>query len=69
MVREFLQDEANPENLGRELTALIDDKDYRQQVITGLERVRENLGSGDGARNMAQLVISLVDPATNPKAE
>ena len=69
VVREFLQDEANPENLGRELTALIDDKDYRQQVITGLERVRENLGSGDGARNMAQLVISLVDPATNPKAE
>jgi lipid-A-disaccharide synthase len=61
VVREFLQRDATPANLSRELTALIDDADYRRQVITGLERVRENLGSGDGARNMAQLVISLID--------
>lgn len=61
VVREFLQNDASAENLSRELTALIEDTGYRRQVIAGLERVRENLGSGDGARNMAQLVVSLID--------
>jgi len=61
VVREFVQHDATPDNLGRELNALVDDAAYRQQVITGLGRVRENLGGGDGARNMAQLVISLID--------
>jgi hypothetical protein len=56
-----LQDRATAENLSRELTALIEDRDYRRRVIEGLARVRENLGAGDGARNMAQLVVSLID--------
>jgi hypothetical protein len=29
-------------------------------VKTGLDRVRENLGTGNGAHNMAQLVLSLL---------
>lgn len=61
VVRELLQDDANAENLCRELTALIDDREYRRQIIDGLARVRENLGAGGGARNMAQLVVSLID--------
>jgi len=66
VVREFLQHDASPENLSRELKALVEDVDYRQRVIAGLGRVRENLGSGDGARNMAQLVVSLID-STSPR--
>ena len=61
VAREFLQGEANAENLCAELTALIEDRDYRQRVIAGLARVRENLGAGDGSRNMAKLIISLID--------
>jgi len=61
VVREFLQRDASPENICRELNALVDDSAYRRQVIAGLERVRENLGGGDGARNMAQLVVALID--------
>lgn len=61
VAREFLQDEATPENISAELTALIEDRNYRRQVIAGLAAVRENLGTGDGSQNMAQLVISLID--------
>jgi lipid-A-disaccharide synthase len=61
VVRELLQDQANAENLSRELLALIEDRDYRRRVIDGLGAVRENLGAGDGARNMAKLVVSLID--------
>ena len=61
VVREFLQQEARAANLAGELFALLDDRDYRNRVIEGLARVRQNLGAGDGARNMANLVLSLLD--------
>ena len=61
VVREFLQQEAHAANLAGELFALLDDRDYRNRVIEGLARVRQNLGAGDGARNMANLVLSLLD--------
>ncbi len=61
VVREFLQQAAQPDAIGAELFALVENLEYREQVLSGLERVRENLGAGDGARNMAQLVLSLID--------
>ena len=61
VVREFLQSEADAGPLAAELFALLEDREYRGRVIDGLERVRENLGAGDGARNMANLVLSLLD--------
>jgi len=60
VVREFFQGDVNPETLSGELFELIDNQQYRKQVKAGLAEVRENLGAGDGARNMAQLVLSLL---------
>jgi lipid-A-disaccharide synthase len=60
VVREFFQRDVNPETLSRELFELIENRRYREQVKAGLARVRENLDAGDGARNMAQLVLSLL---------
>ncbi len=34
---------------------------YESKVAFNKMRVRENLGAGDGARNMAQLTLSLLD--------
>ena len=61
VVREFLQSDANPEAVSAELFELLDNAEYRARVKTGLESVRENLGEGGGARNMAQLVLSLIE--------
>ena len=61
VVRELLQQAANPAAIGDELFRLLDDQAYRQQVIDGLGQVRANLGAGDGARNMAQLVLSMIE--------
>jgi lipid-A-disaccharide synthase len=60
VVREFVQRDANPETLSGELFELIENRQYREQVKAGLALVRENLGAGDGARKMAQLVLSLL---------
>ena len=59
VAREFFQRDVNPQTLSGELFELIENQQYRKQVKAGLTRVRENLGAGDGARRMAQLVLSL----------
>lgn len=61
VVREFLQAEANPEAVATELFELIDNSEYRARVRGGLELIGKNLGAGDGARNMAQLVLSQIE--------
>ncbi len=65
VVQELLQDNATPENISAELFKLLQDQVYRQQVISGLQQVRENLGEGAGAQRMAELIRHLVeaDPA------
>ena len=60
VVREFLQADVNPETLSTELLELTENQQYREQIKTGLAQVRTNLGAGDGAKNMAQLVLSLL---------
>jgi len=60
VVREFFQGDVNPKTLSGELFELIDNRQYREQIKSGLARVRDNLGAGDGARKMAQLVMSLL---------
>jgi lipid-A-disaccharide synthase len=60
VVREFLQQDANADTVSRELFELLDNQAYREQVKNGLKRVRENLGAGNGACNMAQLILSLL---------
>jgi len=66
VVRELLQGDANPAAIARELRRLLDDAEYRAAIGKGLEKVRRNLGSGNGALNMAELVVSLLPPA-NPE--
>ena len=61
VVREFLQRDATPGAVGDELFRLLDDGAYRREVKAGLARVRDNLGEGRGAENMARLVISLLE--------
>jgi lipid-A-disaccharide synthase len=60
VVQEFLQAAANPETVSGELFRLLDDPEYRLRLRAGFDLVRDNLGTGNGAQNMAELVLSLV---------
>ncbi len=60
IVRELLQNQASPKNVSRELFELLDNQEYRSRIKSGLARVRDNLGAGNGAQNVAQLILSLV---------
>ena len=60
IVRELLQEDATPGKVSNELFELLDNKDYRQKVKADLAGVRQNLGEGNGAGNMAQLVLNML---------
>jgi lipid-A-disaccharide synthase len=64
IVKELLQDDANPDLVAAELFHLLDDQDYRQQLRAGYDKVRTKLGTGNGAQNMAELVLSLLPKQT-----
>jgi lipid-A-disaccharide synthase len=60
LVQEFLQADANPEAVSDELFRMLDDSEYRQHLRAGFDEVRNNLGPGNGAQHMAELVLSLL---------
>ncbi len=53
VVREFLQQQANPKSLSAEILRLLDDPDYRSRVIDGLEVVCDKLGEPGTSRRVA----------------
>ncbi len=67
VVKEFLQADAVPANVSKELFDLLGNPEYRASINSGLERVRENLGSGNGARNMAELVLKMATGRQHPE--
>lgn len=60
IVKEMLQDQATPENIVKEVSRLINDKAYAQQVKKGLHDVKQRLGSGGGSKKVSQLALSLL---------
>lgn len=61
VVQEMLQDDASAESISEELFKLLDHGDYRQQVLQGLQHVKDSLGPGEGSKRMAELTLSLID--------
>ncbi len=59
VVREFLQHQANPQALSAEILRLIDDQDYRSQVINGLEMVCDKLGEPGSSRRVALMAADI----------
>lgn len=60
VVREFFQADVNPEAISTELLELTENEQYRKQIKTDLAQVKSSLGIGGGAKNMAQLALSLL---------
>ncbi len=58
IVKEFLQNEVTAVNISNELFKLINDSTYIENVSIGMKKVKENLGKGDGAKHMAELILS-----------
>jgi len=61
VVQELIQDQATPENISSEIARILCDTAYNQRIKNKLATVRAKLGCGGASKNVAQLIISLLD--------
>jgi lipid-A-disaccharide synthase len=60
IVREFIQDAANPDNIASEIDKILKDDGYAEQMKTDLQTVRTLLGSPESADKLAALARDLL---------
>jgi lipid-A-disaccharide synthase len=60
IVREFVQDEATPENLSSEVLKLIGDIKYARKIRNELALVREKLGEPGCSARVARMLLDMV---------
>jgi lipid-A-disaccharide synthase len=60
IVKELIQDDADPEPIAAETSRLLNDKEYAEEMRTRLRQVRSRLGKGGGAANVARVVIGML---------
>lgn len=65
LVKELIQDQANPEAIANEIEAIITDTTYRDKMIAGLEGIRNMLGGGGSAAKTAALALDLIENDKN----
>lgn len=61
IVREFIQNDADPAAMSAEILRLLDDLAYRQQMQADLAEVRRRLGGPGCSRRVAALVAEMLD--------
>ena len=61
IIREFIQHDAQPQMIADEIIRTLDDEDYRENMISELNMVRDKLGKAGGINNMAELVLEMLE--------
>jgi lipid-A-disaccharide synthase len=59
VVREYIQDEANPSNIAREVVSLLDDPGYSSKVRRGLALVQGRMGEGGCSWRVARMASEM----------
>ncbi len=60
IVKELIQQEANPENIYAEISHILDDDGYRETMRNELLQVKERLGQGGGSEQAAKALLGLL---------
>ena len=60
IIKEFIQNDAQPEKLSTEVLRILDDKIYNKNMRDELAKLRELLGNADGSKNVASLAFSML---------
>ena len=61
IVREFIQQDAKPEDISKEALKLLNDKTYYDSMQHELSLLRQQLGAGDGSKNVAELAYKMIN--------
>jgi len=61
IVREFIQADAKPEAIAREISKILDDENYNKNMREHLALLRQKLGKGGGSKNVARLALKMLN--------
>jgi len=59
-IKEFIQYNTRATDIARETIRILDDAEYRQEMIQALKTVSEMLGKSGGINNMAELILEML---------
>ncbi|HKZ36584.1 MAG TPA: hypothetical protein VJ184_02960, partial [Chryseolinea sp.] len=57
VVKEMIQSEASPNNVAQELTRILEDKNYRSDMLQGYDQIIKILDTGSASENTAKLMM------------
>lgn len=60
IVRELIQQNMTAVNLAEEINKILKDKRYNRQMLAELSKVKKKLGSSGGSKNMADLIVQML---------
>lgn len=66
VVQEFVQGAADPKAISSEISHILDDADYADQIRRDLAEVTERLGPGGGVERMAELACGMISKTAAP---
>lgn len=61
VVKELIQDDANPETIAQEIGRILTDQTYDESIRLRLAGIRSKLGCGGASSNVARLLFSLLE--------
>lgn len=62
VVKELIQDEANPQAIAAEIDTILNNTSYNDDLRKQLANVRQKLGNGGASANLARLAFSIMEP-------
>ncbi|MGZ4998625.1 MAG: lipid-A-disaccharide synthase, partial [Methylobacter sp.] len=60
IIKELIQHDATADQLAAEITQILTDKAYADEMRRNLGQVKQQLGQGGGSKNMAQLALEML---------
>jgi lipid-A-disaccharide synthase len=57
VVKEYIQNDANPKNLSDEILRIVEEKDYTDKMINDFKQLRNILGEKGAAKNAAKIIL------------
>ena len=63
IIREFIQYEANGQNIAGEIGKIIENDEYAERMRQDLHEVKQSLGEGDGSANLAGVAAEILGVA------
>jgi lipid-A-disaccharide synthase len=61
VVKELIQNDVTKGNLVTELSKMLENTEYRKKMLVELAKVKDKLGQGGGSKNMADLVVKMLN--------